>query len=323
MFSELPGLFDRNFAIAFYLPVSIFLAASWLLLELVGLWAKLGSHLTSVTLVETTMAVLAAWIGGILLLVLNRDIYRFLEGYGKYNPLRWFKDLPKKKYAKKTAQLKQLNEEYSKPDFTDAQRQERNGLMHEIAEAYPEKPNHLLPTSFGNTLRAFEVYPRVMYGLEGIDGWPRILAVLPKDYRELIDDAKAQVDWWVNLSVLSFVFLIEFWIVVFSTFGLRSAWYLTLLNILVPLALLVLLNWFFSWRATSAAAGWGDYVKSAFDLYRFDLIEKMGLTPPANRKTEKELWTKISQSIVFRRPDMLPPLNKQEDSPPNKSTSAK
>jgi hypothetical protein len=56
-----------------------------------------------------------------------------------------------------------------------------------------------LPTRFGNAIRSFEVYSRIIYGLEAIDGWPRLLAVIPADYRQAIDDAKAQVDFWVNI----------------------------------------------------------------------------------------------------------------------------
>jgi hypothetical protein len=37
MFSELPKLFDRNFAIAYFLPVSLFLAASTWLLKVMGI----------------------------------------------------------------------------------------------------------------------------------------------------------------------------------------------------------------------------------------------------------------------------------------------
>jgi len=150
----------------------------------------------------------------------------------------------------------------------------------------------------------------VMYGFEGIDGWPRILAVLPKEYRELIDDAKAQVDWWVNLGVMSFVFLVEVWYTIFSKWGLSPGWIYTTFNILIPLGIFVLLNHILLWRATSAAVGWGDYVKSGFDIYRFTLLESLGIDPPKTRKAEKALWTRFSQAILFRSPDSLPDLKK-------------
>lgn len=313
MFSELPKLFDRNFAIAYFLPVGLFIAVSTWLLNLVGYWSNISTVFTGDTLFDVTLVVFASWIVGILLLVLNREIYRFLEGYGDYNPLKLLNERAKQAYKKKTERLDWLDENYS--DLTAEQRNERTKLMKELVESYPDQEGLVLPTAFGNALRAFEVYPRVMYGFEAIDGWPRILAVLPKDYRELIDDAKAQVDWWVNLGVMSTFFLIEFWYVIFSKWGLTPAWYYTALNILLPLGIYVLLNLFLSWRATSAAIGWGDYVKSAFDIYRFALLESLGVDTPKNRDEERRLWTKFSQAILFNLPESLPDLKKSPRKP--------
>ena len=316
MFSELPKLFDRNFAIAYFLPVSIFLAISAWLLDRVGYWANISAQLTSDNaLINATLGVLIAWIGGILLMVLNRDIYRFLEGYGRFNPLRWFENRAKAEYTKKDERLNWLNDEYSKPTFTANLRKERTELLEEMAQRYPDQVDFVLPTAFGNALRAFEVYPRVMYGFESIEGWSRILAVLPKEYRELIDDAKSQVDWWVNLGTLSLVLVIEFWVVVFRKWGFDPAWYYTALNIVVPIIIFGLLNWFLQWRATSAVVGWGDYIKSAFDIYRFTLLESLGIDAPKTRAEEKALWTKFSQATLFRLPYVLPELKKPESKP--------
>jgi hypothetical protein len=319
MFSELPKLFDRNFAIAYFLPVSLLLTISAFILKAAGYWSQIYSFLTGNTLFDATLAVFTAWIGGILLMVLNREIYRLLEGYGKYNPVHLFEKHAKRQFVKKMDRLDVLDNEYGTKDFTEEKGKERARLMVELAESYPDREDLILPTAFGNALRAFEIYPRVMYGFEGIDGWPRILAVLPKEYRELIDDAKAQVDWWVNLGVISILLLIEFWGAVYSKWGLTLGWFYNILNILVPLVIVVLLNWFFLWRATSAAVGWGDYVKSAFDLYRFSLLEQLGIEPPTSREQEEKLWKSFSQAIINRRPDMLPRLmagNSTTDAPP-------
>lgn len=314
MFSELPKLFDRNFAIAYFLPVSLFMVATALLLNSFGYWANIATLFTGNTLFDATLAVFAAWIIGILLLVLNREIYRFVEGYGLYNPLRLFENRTREKYKRKVKRLDWLDDNYS--ELTVEQRSERTKLMKELVESYPDSERLILPTAFGNTLRAFEVYPRVMYGFEGIDGWTRILAVLPKDYRELIDDAKAQVDWWVNMGVMSLLFLIEFWYAIFSKWGLTLPWYITTLNLVLPIAIYVLLSLLLSWRAASAAIGWGDYVKSAFDLYRFALLESMGIDAPKTRKEEREVWTRFSQAVLFNLPESLPELKK---SPAKKS----
>ena len=63
---------------------------------------------------------------------------------------------------------------------------------------YPDDEFWLLPTSFGNSIRAFEVYSRIMYGIDAIEGWSRLLAVIPTEYLEKINDSKANVAFWVN-----------------------------------------------------------------------------------------------------------------------------
>ena len=282
------------------------------LLKIFGYWPYVSSRLTGNTLYDATLAVVATWIVSIFLLVLNRDIYRILEGYKKYNPLKIFEKRAKKVYNNKVARLKKLDDEYNKNglNFPDDLHKERWILMKDLAQKYPDTEDSVLPTAFGNALRAFEVYPRVMYGLEGIDGWPRILAVLPKDYRDLIDDAKAQVDWWVNLSVLSFLLLFEFWILVLCKWRLTLPWFYMVLDIAIPILILIFLNWIFLWRSISAAIGWGNFVKSAFDLYRLNVIDLLGVDSVSSRKSEQKLWKGFSQAIIYRRPDILPRLKK-------------
>ena len=308
MISELPKIFDKNFAIAYFLPVSLFMAASAGLLSMLGDPIRISFSSTAKTIFDVSLVAFSAWIASILLMVLNREIYRILEGYGRWNPLRVFGSWVRWDYADKTARLQKLEDQHSRGDHSEELRRQHDKLMEELAQQYPDREDLLLPTMFGNTLRAFESYPRVMYGLEAVDGWIRILAVVPKEYRELIDDAKAQVDWWVNLGVVSLAFLFEFWYVIFQKWGSGPYLHINVLNFAVPLVLFGLLNWFLSWRATRAATGWGDYIKSAFDLYRFKLLETLGIDLPKDRAEERALWEKYSQAIAYRLPETLPEL---------------
>jgi len=65
-------------------------------------------------------------------------------------------------------------------------------------------------------------------------------------------------------------------------------------------------------RATSSAKEWGDFVKSAFDVYRFKLLESLGIDLPKDKEEEKLVWQKYSQAIIYRLPDSLPILKKPE-----------
>jgi hypothetical protein len=306
MFGELPKLFDRNFVVGFFLPVAIFFAISIIIVNPYPFDIQAMDFLKSDLLVGTTTIGLLSWVGGILLLALNRDLYRIMEGYGEYNPLKLLAWMEKWRYQKCLRELEKLDDEYrecinSHKEFPARSKKRRNELMQQLAEEFPDQVEYLLPTPFGNVLRSFEVYPRYMYGFEAIDGWERMLAAIPKDYLELIDAARSQVDFWVNLGVVFILLQIEYIVLAFLT-GTQLQWWVVLLFIalgtIAPL------------RATSAAREWGDFVKSAFDVYRFKLLESLGIDLPRNREEEKALWNKYSQAIIYRLPERLPELKK-------------
>lgn len=340
MFGELPKLFERNFAIGFLLPTAIFLVGSFELLE----YSTFSDHLLTFVREDTFLGlskiILLAWLFGILLLVLNRDIYRFLEGYGKLNPARiliyferhYYRKI-EKELAEANRELVKLNEQLSelnaqdsideqgflivnnKQDFEDKyhrinkkvvsnqERQEeiqkylhknlvrRIELSQKKAERFPDAEGWLLPTAFGNTLRAFEVYPRIMYGLDAIPGWERLLTVIPKEYRTLIDDAKAQTDFWLNLWFLNLVFAFEYIFLLIST---------QKLNLISLLPLTIFLSFITSYRARLAVVEWGHYIKAAFDVFLPELYEKLGFEQPCDRDAERANLVRFSQAIIYR-----------------------
>ena len=314
MFGELPKLFDRNFVIGFFLPVAIFITISILIVNPYTFGSQASNFLTTDLLVGTTTIGLLSWVGGIVLLAANRDLYRLMEGYGKYNPLKLFGWMETRRYRGLVKELGTMNDEYgelnrSKKEIPVELRTRRNEVMRQLAEEFPDKDEYLLPTPFGNVLRSFEIYPRVMYGFEAIDGWGRLLSVIPKDYLELIDAARAQVDFWVNLGVVFILLQIEYIVLAFMT-GTPLQWWVVLL--------FIVLGTIAPLRATSAASEWGDFVKSAFDVYRFKLLESLGMDIPKSREEEKVIWTKYSQAIIYRIPEVLPGLKKPEIKPATK-----
>ncbi len=169
----------------------------------------------------------------------------------------------------------------------------------DLAERFPDEECWLLPTSFGNINRAFEAYPRVMYGLDAIPGWNRLIAVIPKDYYTVINDSKSIMDFWVNLWALS-------WVVVFEYVALLIYKYKGAIPIVwFPFAA-VGISFIFFWRAKIAALEWGGFVKASFDVFLPMLYEKLGFPFPENREEEQGIWRKFSQAIIYRSPDELP-----------------
>lgn len=304
MFSELPKLFDRNFAVAFLLPFIVFFWLAVEILYLFGLSINLISFVQVDLVVRTVVVFLVAWLGGILLLVTNQGLYRFLEGYGAWNPLRFFKKVEERRFERLADKITELDGKFLSAldgdvTISPEEKKERTGYMLEFAKRFPHKAEYLLPTPFGNTIRAFEVYSTMMYGLEAIDGWSRLLAVTPKDYRELIDNAKTDVDFWINVGFLSVLLLLEYSFLA-VWFEVLPTWWL--------LVILVVASVLSPRFARSSAVAWGDYIKAAFDMFRHDMREALLFERPGDRQEESAQWTGFSQAIVFRSPDSMPPL---------------
>ncbi|MBC8508223.1 MAG: hypothetical protein ISR58_13925 [Anaerolineales bacterium] len=309
MFGELPKLFDRNFAVGFFLPVGIFITLSGVILNSYPFGPDISVFLEIDLLIGTTILGLLSWIGGIVLLAVNRDLYRFMEGYGSLNPVKLFGWFEKRRYRNTLKELDELNTEYracieSEQEFPTKSRQKRNKIIRRLSTEFPDKEELLLPTPFGNALRSFEIYPRAMYGLDSIDAWGRLLAVMPKDYVELVNSARSQVDFWVNLGLVFILLQIEYLGLAIAT-GAQLNWGIVVLWIVLG-AIAPL-------RATSSAREWGDYVKSSFDVFAPKLRETLGIEPPKNREEEFAQWQKFSQAIIYRLPNQMPELRGAEE----------
>jgi hypothetical protein len=330
MLSSLPKLTDKNFVIAFLLPsllallavAQVFPHASWSLALLTQLTAEQKS------LPDIAVLLLAVWVLAVLLLTANHGIYRMIEGY--LWPLSSLGFLKRKQEQLFTT----LNDEYERllaewtnavsvgTEFPSPKRKRINELRLLLVSRFPSKLEEVKPTSFGNAIRAFEVYPREVYGADSISVWLRLASVIPKEFQALVDDARAQVDFFVNSSFLSFgVALVALtWLVVqFASATAGAGW--------------LHLNWSTSWLRFSDAVvanrccrlaiiftlsigicllayqcavlrvgAWGDLVKSAFDCYLPALAEKLGHPLPSTEADRKEFWGEFSTMVLYWQP---------------------
>ncbi len=320
IFTEITKFLDRNFIVAYLSPALIWLALSAAILEQLGVITNISIPHNSIDDIVLSGGIIlfCALAIGIMFSSLNQDLYQLMEGYGTNNPLKLFSWMEKRRYQKVLKEVEKLDDEFrecinSKKEFPPESRVRRNTLMIQLAEEFPDKEEYLLPTPFGNVIRSFQIYPRYMYGLEAIDGWNRLLAVMPKDYLEFINTARARVDFWVNLGVVFMLLQIEYIVLAFMTSTPLQWWIVLLFIALGTLAPL---------RATSAAREWGDFVKSAFDVYRFKLLESLGINLPKDRDEEKVMWKKYSQAIIYRLPETLPDL-KETPKPVTRKTKSK
>ena len=309
MLNKLPDLLNKNFAIGYLIPsVILFVGTRAIFLYNTDSGSQplnLLKHLNEGSaLASTTLIVLLSWMGGILLLGINRDLIRLLEGYGKFNPFKLLSLIERERYRrlnKRRTELENaLNRVRSSGEGIDlGLRDEHMGIALTLASRYPDKSELLLPTSFGNIIRSFEVYPRVMYGIDSIPGWPRLYAVIPKEYRQALEDAKAVVDFWINLLLTS---------VLLISAHLLSLAYSKNFSIfsLIVLAVLIFAAFTSYNRSTSAALGWGNLVRSSFDLFLDDLRVKLGYSKPLNYRRRREMWSSFSRSVLYVNPEELP-----------------
>ena len=315
MFTKLPELLGRNFIIGYLLPAFALTVSTYLIdAEYNFLPTNIDlNFLRQINTIQqiTVIGLLSLWLG-IILLIFNREIISFLEGYGKYNPFRLLLWLEKSRFHNLEKQISATKNDYFK--YSDKGesvpvdiKDKYLILMTERVVRFPDEERWLLPTSFGNTLRAFETYSRVMYGADAIPIWTRLLAVIPEDYSQFIDAAKTKVDLWVNTWVASIVLVIIYLANLIYFQQLKLFW--------LPLACLAVAYISFQ-QARKAAVGWGNFVKAAFDLFLDDLKDKLTISEGSSQSNnEGDMWQKFSQAVLYVAPESMPekPINQKPD----------
>jgi hypothetical protein len=295
---RLPGLFDRRFVVSALLPAFVFAAASSALASSFGL-VRLDEVWLSVTdsPIDAVLPLVGVWLLAVSLVAANTFVIRRLEGYGPWRRLPWLMAWERAKLERLCRRI-----EGSPPDAVETRR-----LACLRATLYPPREEELLPTAFGNVVRAFESYPSEVYGFEATRGWTRLLAVMPQAYREIVADTRSQVDFLANLWALSCAFFVEYF--VFGALAARS-----LDRPEIPLLALTS-AWVTARYARLAAIRWGEVVKGGFDVFLPELRRRLGLPGPRSRREERETWEQLSEAFLTRDPDYLPPLTAAPDAP--------
>ncbi|RMG83264.1 MAG: hypothetical protein D6712_13255 [Chloroflexi bacterium] len=305
MYTRPPRLFDRHFAIGYILPVILFLLVTYGVLRQFGLLEDLPARMESDLLGWLALLAALTFFISLILVVLNLEIIRTLAGFGRFNPARLLIAIERGNFKRLYNAIDYLDEQYRKHEeegkpFPMQLNRRRDLLWHVAASRFPERLMYVQPTAFGNTLRAFEAYPRVMYGLDGRAGWARLLAVIPDAYHREIATTKAYTDFWINLWLFSVAVLVEYGALT-VIYGDIRALYIPLLALAAAL--------FTSWRARHAAADWGELVNAAFDVFLVDLYEKLGVEIPPTRDDERAFWQNFSVAVRNRFADDLPERN--------------
>lgn len=308
MLSGLPKLADRNFIVGFFVPTLLALLALIALFQDVE-WVQPVSEAiwTEKKWEDITVFVLCVWVGAILLMLLNHLLYRMAEGYT--GPMSWLGERRSTQWRQalldRREQLVKLEESAAaSADEKIAAGKEIDQFDIRLANHFPQEAFTTLPTRFGNVIRAFEGYAPTVYGIDSIAAWPRLTAVMSKEYASATADARAEVDFFLNLFFLSLLFVPfafgrfcydvynEGWVWWSSTRCVYAAWLC---------AGLLLARGFYEgavWRAVA----WGTLVKGAFDVYLPPLANALGYQLPPTFKERQEFWRSVSLMMLYFKP---------------------
>jgi hypothetical protein len=334
MLSELPKLLGRNFIISFVLPVTIaYLFVTTILGEAkvipVTNWEDVSKFEKALPSVATIALV------SVVFLAVNGLLVWLLQGYPIDDLFEQLKDLPRvgpalfavyerQKLRKFRTVARPILEEMDRLDLAretdpDAAPQLPNvgSVGPDIARYYPDQERYVLPTRLGNAIRAFQVYPRVVYGLEAVQAWERMSLILPQATLERVQDKRMLLDLYANVVALSAAIAILVVCMVFFHHPRISWWWI------VGPAVTFVFSW---WYMPRSAIDWGYAVKGVFDLHRASLAKELGLELPRSPRDERSMWRAVSRMMTYRREsafDLLAPYRVKASTDQKPSASAK
>lgn len=318
MFSSITKIADKNFVIGFLLPVVLATVVFLFLFRDTTTFEPIyESTFGQTALPDLTLLALAITAIAILLMLLNRGLYRMLEGY--VWPLKREKAAETYRTILSGDQSEIAQEWSAVKNKTHAAPAEFYERWRELLLRFPNRPDLVLPTRFGNAIRAFETYSHHNYGAESIALWLRLLAVVPKEFMAVIDDARARVDFFVNTWFLAIVVaslsLARF------VLGLTATTPAELSPVFPAVGVFaVLVAWGAYEGAVAAARAWGESVKTAFDLYLPKLANQLGYELPATAAERKRFWEAVTTMVFYWdpvKPEDWPQAGKKAGSKPS------
>jgi hypothetical protein len=351
MFSSLPKLADKTFIIAFLVPTIAFLLALGAafpgLISLrapseQGDGAKALADAAS-TLVDASLTVAGLWLCALGLMLVNRPLYRMLEGY--FGPLKTAKRIERLKRIWSDEQTKLARELAVARSFPagsagrDASARLYNQRRLSLSRRFPARRERVLGSRFGNVNRAFEDYPEAAYGAFGVTTWPRLSAVIPASFQSVLSDARAQVDCFVNTTFLALAFAAisvghwfwdgaaavwrdwshtetDFWLAIRET-AAHANW----LALAVAVAALGVGRAAYE-LALSRAEAFGEQVRAAFDLYLGSLASQLGYDLPQAETDRREVWRLLRLTWTYGQPSPEQFRSRRPPDPPHPPAGA-
>ena len=274
---DVAGVFSRFFIVGFFLPAFFALVA---LAELAtsALLPNGFEQYSSAT--EILILGGVGLLAGLFLLGLHRPVLRLFEGY----PLmrsgigleRPFVSLQRRSFDALKAQ-----KDAAGPRADPAANTRGVAAWLKLDRFFPDDRARLLPTRFGNALRAAEDYSYNRWRLDAIPFWAHVEPLLSDQERQLHEQAKTDVAFFVNLSLATAVAGVVLIAdeIAHAPLDPVYGWLYA-----VPFLLAYLIYRF----SIDAAQRWGIEMKASLDLHRLEVYDRLGVRRPTSFTDERE-----------------------------------
>lgn len=234
---------------------------------------------------------------------LQRSLVRTLEGYWLENPRWpvWAHRLGTGGQRRRYRALSNIASRQATPlgeDASDraaeraAEEQRRTSrAAFRRSRRFPAE-GRLLATALGNALRAAEDDAGQRYGLETVLVWPSLYTVLGDKARAVVDDQRTQLDVAARFSAT---------LTVTAALAAGLLYRFPAWAVGAGLGLLALARLSYL-AAVSAATAYGEGLRMAFDLHRFDLLSAMHLLLPDTSDAEEAANRTLSAFLSIAKP---------------------
>lgn len=179
----------------------------------------------------------------------------------------------------------------------ERQKERRKRMASEDRHRFFASETDFMPTRLGNILRAAESYPygQQRYRIDSVLWWPRFFMIIPEALRSELSSARASMMLRLHMSAVSTVFVVYTGLaaVTFVIAARTSSWLVWCITILAAALMAV----YAYRRALRSALLYADLVRSTFDLYRGDVLNRMGFALPETLEEERHLWSILNKLL--------------------------
>jgi hypothetical protein len=264
---------------AWALPSALALGAYWLLI-----YPKTKFPVWPHNVSGTAMIVIFAIVTGTIAFCLNAlstPLYRILEGYLLWPGWlqRWCKDRQRERKNR-------LKQDLSGTGW-------KRDLAIERLAYYPLDDDQVVPTRFGNALRAFETYGASRFNLDSQTLWYELCAVVPKYLQDKEEDPRSEVDFFVASVYLSIILCI---VALVAAVEQQLDQELLVVAVLAFAVMLVC-----RWMLVRVTRDWSLAVQGIVNVGRKKLAATLGLQLPSNLEAERLMWGCLTEFVFYGR----------------------